>query len=229
MVQGKTVWLELDIQLRDRFRRLLAYLSVEGILVNLELVGHRLPQEFGLDPVEDIQVLSPLHKGGIGAAQLNQALQTLLNPHGREILKGARPFRVGDKVIQVRNNYEKEIFNGDIGRIIRVDLEEQEVAVRFEERTVRYDFSELDELVLAYAISVHKSQGSEYPAVILPLHPSHYVMLQRNLLYTAITRGKRLVVLVGSRKALAIAVKNVKTERRYANLEAKLRGTALSH
>ncbi|MDR5694657.1 MAG: ATP-dependent RecD-like DNA helicase [Armatimonadota bacterium] len=194
----------------------------------LTLVGQRLPREFGLDPLEEVQVLSPMHKGIIGAAQLNQALQNLLNPHGRDVRRGASPFRVGDKVMQIRNNYEKEVFNGDIGRIVGVDLEDQEVVVRFEDRTVSYDFTELDELVLAYAISVHKSQGSEYPAVILPLHPSHYVMLQRNLLYTAITRGKRLVVLVGTKKALVLAVKTVRTQKRWSHLEARLRSTSLS-
>lgn len=190
----------------------------------LELVAHTIPKEFELNPFEEVQVLSPMYRGPIGADQLNRSLQAALNPQARELLRGTRPFKVGDKVIQLRNNYDKEVFNGDIGRIVALDLEDHEVAVRFEDRTVCYDFSELDELALAYCISVHRSQGSEYEAVVLPLHPSHYVMLQRNLLYTAITRGKRLVVLVGSKRALNIAVRNVRTKRRCSSLEARLRG-----
>lgn len=197
----------------------------------LELVGERLPRSLGLQPLDDIQVITPMHRGPIGAAQLNEALQAALNPvraDGPEIVRAGRRFRVGDKVMQIRNNYDREVFNGDIGRIVDLDLEDQTVAVRFEDRTVPYDFSELDELVLAYAVTIHKSQGSEYPAVIIPIHTTHYVMLQRNLLYTAVTRGRRLVVLVGTRKAVAIAVKNAKTQERYSSLAARLRAHALS-
>ena len=131
-------------------------------------------------------------------------------------------FRINDKVMQTKNNYEKEVFNGDIGRITAIALEEQQVLVNFDDRVVNYEWSELDELVLAYAISIHKSQGSEYPAVIIPLLSQHYIMLQRNLLYTALTRAKRLVVLVGSKRAVAIAVKNDKVQQRYTNLASRL-------
>lgn len=189
----------------------------------LELAHEALPRRFGLDPLEDIQVLTPMHKGIIGAASLNLDLQALLNPHGQEISRGSRRFRLGDRVMQIRNNYDKEVYNGDIGRIAWMDLEEQELAVRFDERLVSYDFSELDELTLAYTVTVHKSQGSEYPAVILPIHTHHYMMLQRNLLYTAIARAKHLVVLVGTKKALAIAVKNDRVRKRYSGLESKLK------
>jgi len=169
----------------------------------VDLASRRLPARFGVDPVADIQVLTPMHRGVIGAAQLNSALQAELNPPnpGRlEVMRGGRIFRTGDRVMQIRNNYDKEVYNGDIGRIVRVDPEEQEVAVRVDDRTVPYDFSELDELALAYAVTVHKSQGSEYATVILPVHTTHYPMLQRNLLYTAITRAKRLLVLAGRRR-----------------------------
>ncbi len=177
-----------------------------------------------MDPLEQLQILSPMQKGPIGAMQLNQALQALLNPSGPELLRAGRLYRLGDRVMQIRNNYEKDIYNGDIGRIVKLDLEDREVTVRFDDRQVSYDFNELDELVLAYAVTVHKSQGSEYPVVIIPIHTAHYVMLQRNLLYTAVTRGKRLVVLVGTKKALAIAVKNQKIQQRYTGLVARLQG-----
>jgi exodeoxyribonuclease V alpha subunit len=172
--------------------------------------------------MEELQILSPMQKGPIGAMQLNQALQALLNPSGPELLRGGRLYRLGDRVMQTRNNYGKDVYNGDIGRIAKLDLEEREVTVRFDDRQVTYDFNELDELVLAYAVTVHKSQGSEYPAVIIPVHTAHYVMLQRNLLYTAITRGKRLAVLVGTKKAVAIAVKNHKIQLRYTGLARRL-------
>ncbi|MBI4840256.1 MAG: ATP-dependent RecD-like DNA helicase [candidate division NC10 bacterium] len=193
----------------------------------VELASRRLPARYGLDPVEDIQVLTPMHRGVIGAAQLNAALQAALNParSGRtEVMRGGRVFRQGDRVMQIRNNYDKEVYNGDIGRIARIDLQEQEVVVRVDGRPVTYDVNELDELVLAYAATVHKSQGSEYPAVILPMHTTHYPMLQRNLVYTAVTRAKRLLVLVGTKKALAVAVKNDATLRRYSRLADRLVG-----
>jgi exodeoxyribonuclease V alpha subunit len=193
----------------------------------VDLASRRLPARYGFDPVEDIQVLTPMHRGVIGAAQLNAALQAALNPAragAMEVMRGGRVFRAGDRVMQLRNNYDKEVYNGDIGRIARVDLEEQEVIVRVDGRPVSYDFSEMDELTLAYAATVHKSQGSEYPAVILPLHTTHYPMLQRNLLYTAVTRAKRLLVVVGMKKALAIAVKNDATLRRASRLADRLVG-----
>jgi exodeoxyribonuclease V alpha subunit len=187
-----------------------------------ELVGRRIPRQFDLDPVADIQVLTPMHRGSLGAQSLNAELQALLNPGGEAIARGARLFRAGDKVMQLRNNYDLEVFNGDIGQLVEVDPDQRRVRVRFEERVVTYDQAQLDELVLAYACTIHKSQGAEYPAVVIPLHSQHWAMLQRNLLYTAITRGKRLVVVVGSRKALAMAVRNHRVEERFTRLAARL-------
>ncbi|WP_027181859.1 ATP-dependent RecD-like DNA helicase [Oleidesulfovibrio alaskensis] len=189
----------------------------------VDLVKNHIPRRFRLDSINDIQVLTPMHKGTAGAANLNTRLQEALNPKTLVIQRGERQFRLDDKVMQIRNNYEKDVFNGDIGRICRLDKEERELTVRFdEERNVVYEFSELDELVPAYAISVHKSQGSEYPAVVMPVLTQHYVLLQRNLLYTGVTRGKRLVVLVGSQRALAIAVKNNKMQKRFTYLAQRL-------
>lgn len=187
-----------------------------------ELCYKRIPQTFGLNSLDDIQVLSPMHKGIIGVVNLNHELQALLNPYGEHIAKGVRKFRINDRVMQVRNNYEKEVYNGDVGRIIGIDEEQGEIIVRYETRMVSYTYSDLDELVLAYAVSVHKSQGTEYPAVIIPILPQHYVMLQRNLLYTGITRGKKLVVLVGSVKAIYMAIRNDKVQMRYSNLAKRL-------
>lgn len=194
----------------------------EVLGVVLELCTRRIPARFGLDPVEDIQVLSPMHRGTVGAQSLNEALQKALNPRGRAVERAGRIYRVGDKVMQLRNNYDKDVFNGDLGRIQAVDEENQEIRVRMDGRVVTYGFSELDEITHAYAVSVHKSQGSEYPAVVVPLVTQHYVMLQRNLLYTAVTRGKKLVVLVGSKKALAMAVRNDRIQKRYTLLAHRL-------
>ncbi|HSB70095.1 MAG TPA: ATP-dependent RecD-like DNA helicase [Candidatus Methylomirabilis sp.] len=193
----------------------------------VDLAQRRLPARYGLDPLADIQVLTPMHRGPIGAAQLNAALQAALNPPrpaSAELLRGGRIFRVGDRVLQLRNNYDKAVFNGDLGRLTAIDAVEQAVVVQVDDREVSYDFSELDELTLAYAATVHKSQGSEYPAVILPLHTTHYPMLQRNLLYTAITRARRLLVVAGTKKALAIAVRNDATLRRASRLADRLVG-----
>jgi exodeoxyribonuclease V alpha subunit len=192
--------------------------------VILELVHERIPKRFGFDPVEEIQVLTPMHRGVVGSANLNQALQQELNPGGNGLDRGGRVYKVNDKVMQLKNNYDKEVFNGDIGRIVKIDPELQEMVIAFDNREVTYDFSELDEIVLAYAISVHKSQGSEYAAVVLPLVTQHYMLLQRNLIYTAVTRGKKLVVLVGAKKALAMGIKNDKTRKRYTNLWRRLAG-----
>ena len=187
-----------------------------------DLCARRLPRAFRLNPFDDIQVMTPMHKGMVGVANLNAELQMLLNPTGKEVIRGGRCFRISDKVMQMTNNYEKEVFNGDIGRVVGIEPEEQKLAVRYEDRVVEYDWSQLDELVLAYAISIHKSQGSEYPAVVVPILPQHYVMLQRNLLYTAITRAKKLVVLVGSRRAIAMAARNSRVQRRYTALATRL-------
>ena len=188
----------------------------------VELVSRHIPRRFGLDPVDDVQVLTPMHKGAVGAGRMNALLQAALNPHGLEVRRGERAFRLQDKVMQVRNNYEKDVFNGDMGRITHMDPRERNLSVTFDGRVVPYDFDELDELAPAYAISIHKSQGSEYPAVVIPLMMQHYVLLQRNLVYTGVTRGKRLVILVGEPRALHVAVKNNKTHRRFTRLAQRL-------
>ena len=188
----------------------------------LETVKSRIPQRFGFDPVNDIQVLTPMHKGLTGAGNLNVQLQKELNPNAEGILRGGREYRVNDKVMQIKNNYDKDVYNGDIGRIFRIFPEEQEVVIAFDNRKVTYDYTDMDQLVPAYAVSVHKSQGSEYPAVVVPILTQHYILLQRNLIYTAVTRGKKLVVLVGEPKALAMGVKNNQTKKRFARLKYRL-------
>ncbi len=190
----------------------------------VELVQTRIPRRFGLRP-SDIQVLSPMHRGEAGVGHLNLLLQNALNPPSErkpERHVGGRVFRLGDRVMQIRNNYDKEVYNGDLGHIVALDLEEQTLTVDFDGRRVQYDFLELDELVHAYAISVHKAQGSEFPAVVMPVLTQHYVMLQRNLLYTAVTRARRLVVLVGTPRAIAIAVRNDRVAQRYSALAERL-------
>jgi len=194
----------------------------EVLNIILELTTTRIPKRFRFDPVEDIQVLTPMHRGTVGAGNLNTELQKALNPGEGGVLRGNRNFRVKDKVMQIKNNYDKEVFNGDIGRIKRIDLENQEVVICFDGRDVDYDYPDLDEIILAYAVSVHKSQGSEYPVVVIPIVTQHYILLQRNLIYTAVTRGRKLVVLVGTKKALAIAVKNDKTQKRFTYLKNRL-------
>ncbi|UCG11098.1 MAG: ATP-dependent RecD-like DNA helicase [Deltaproteobacteria bacterium] len=196
----------------------------EVLRITVELTRERIPRRFGFDPVDEIQVLTPMHKGVVGVGNLNQELQDELNPGEEGITRGGVSFRVNDKVMQIRNNYDKEVFNGDIGRILRIDSVAHEVTISFDGAELRYDYADLDELVLAYAISVHKSQGSEYPAVVMPVLTQHYLLLQRNLVYTAVTRGRNLVVLVGTRKALSIAVKNDKTQKRYTYLRYRLSG-----
>ena len=187
-----------------------------------EIVVERIPKRFGLNPKTDVQVLTPMHRGDLGATNLNALLQSALNPGGEAVQRYGRSFGRGDKVMQVRNNYDKDVYNGDIGFISRLSTEDQRVDVEFDGRRVPYEFSDLDELVLAYAVSIHKSQGSEYPAVVIPLHTQHYVMLQRNLLYTGITRGKRLVVLVGTKRALSIAIRNAPEGGRLTMLKERL-------
>lgn len=186
----------------------------------ITLVQTRIPRRFGLDPIRDIQVLCPMNRGGVGARSLNVELQAALNPPGdNKVERFGSTFAPGDKVMQIENDYDKEVYNGDIGYVEAVDTNEGELTANFDGRSVSYLFGELDTLVLAYAATIHKSQGSEYPAVVIPVLTQHYVMLQRNLLYTGITRGKRLVVLVGQRKAVAIAVKNVSGRRRWSKLD----------
>ncbi len=188
-----------------------------------ELCTTRLPSYRGWDQRNDIQVLAPMYRGETGALNLNQRLQQRLNPHGQVHSHRGAEFRVGDKVMQVKNNYDKGVFNGDIGTIERLDAEKQVLYVRFD-YTLEYDQADLDQLTLAYAISIHRSQGSEFPVVVLPLTTQHYVMLQRNLLYTAITRAKQMIVIVGTSKALKLAIANDKVARRYTTLKDRLRG-----
>jgi exodeoxyribonuclease V alpha subunit len=191
----------------------------EGVRKMLAIVRERIPKRFGFDPIRDIQVLCPMNRGGLGARSLNIELQKELNPPGEiRIERFGWTFCPGDKVMQVENDYDKEVYNGDLGIVSRIDMEEGELVANFDSREISYGFGELDELVLAYATTIHKSQGSEYPAVVIPLSTQHYPMLQRNLVYTAVTRGKRLVVLVGQRKALAIAVKGARTRTRWSKL-----------
>jgi exodeoxyribonuclease V alpha subunit len=190
----------------------------------VKVVAERIPARFGLDPIRDVQVLCPMNRGAVGARALNLALQAALNA-GRDQAAVERfgfTYRIGDKVMQVENNYDREVFNGDIGFITGVDHDEGEVTVDIDGRPVIYPFGELDEVVLAYATTIHKSQGSEYPAVVTPVATQHYAMLQRNLLYTGMTRGKRLVVLVGQRKAVAIAVRGTQGRRRWSKLRELL-------
>jgi exodeoxyribonuclease V alpha subunit len=188
----------------------------------LTLVKDRIPHRFGLDAHTDIQVLSPMHRGLVGTANLNTHLQERLNPGRKDLLRGDQSLRIHDKVMQIRNNYDKSVFNGDIGTIADINHRTRTLQIVFDQKTVEYEFSELDEIVLAYAISVHKAQGSEYPAIVFPVLTQHYMLLQRNLIYTAVTRGKRLVVMVGTRKALTIGIRNDKTQRRYTYLKQRL-------
>ena len=192
----------------------------EAVARIVELVSRRIPRRFGLDPIKDIQVLCPMNRGGVGARSLNIELQKALNPAGdKKIERFGWTFAPGDKVMQVENDYDKDVYNGDIGTIADVDADEGELAVRFDDRTVVFAFGELDTLVPAYAATIHKSQGSEYPAVVIPVMTQHYTMLQRNLLYTGVTRGRKLVVLVGQKRAVAIAVKNASGRRRWSKLD----------
>ncbi len=192
----------------------------------VRLVRDRIPARFGLDPKRDVQVLSPMNRSLLGSRNLNQVLQDALNPATGEaqVERYGWTFRVGDRVIQTENNYDRDVYNGDLGVVTAINRIEQELTVDFEGREVVYDFGDLDELALAYVLSVHKSQGSEYPCVVIPLHTQHFLMLQRNLLYTAVTRGKRLVVLVGTQKALSLALQRSGAATRYTALRDRLRG-----
>jgi exodeoxyribonuclease V alpha subunit len=193
----------------------------------LDMVKKRIPAKFGLDAIRDIQMLCPMNRGPLGIRELNVKLQGELNPARPEetvVEKFGWQFRPRDKVIQTENNYDKDVFNGDIGQIVKIDPVEREITIRFDQREVVYDYGELDEVSLAYAITIHKSQGSEFPAVVIPLAMQQFMLLQRNLVYTGITRGKKLVVLVGQKKALAMAVSNNRTENRFSGLLARLKG-----
>lgn len=187
----------------------------------VKLVKERLPNAYKR-PTSDIQVLTPMQRGVVGAANLNMALQTVLNPGQVSLNRSGYSFRQGDRVMQLRNNYDKEVFNGDLGYIERVDMEDRTLFVCFDGRTVEYDVSELDELTLAYATTIHKSQGSEYPIVVMPVLMTHYVMLQRNLIYTGITRAKKICVLVGTKKALSFAIRNLSVLKRNTKLKERL-------
>lgn len=188
----------------------------------VDLCKRRLPWRYKCDPLNDIQVLTPMHKGDVGAINLNNVLQEVLNKNKLAIKRGNRLFKKGDKILQTKNNYEKDVYNGDIGIIKRIDIEESTVTVHFEGKYVKYNLSELDEITLAYAITVHKSQGSEYDIVLLPFSTQHFIMLQRNLLYTAVTRSKKVFIIIGTFKALHIAINNNKVAERFTSLRKKL-------
>lgn len=183
-----------------------------------ELCSSKLPAKYSFDPMKDIQVLSPMYKGGTGVNYLNGLLQHKLNPNETSFIKGEKKIKIGDKVMQLKNNYSKEVYNGDIGIVDTIKMKEQKLEVNFNERLVEYDFSETDEITLAYTITVHKSQGAEYPCVIMPVTTAHFIMLQRNLLYTAVTRAAKLMVIIGSQKAITIAVNNKRAQARYTSL-----------
>jgi exodeoxyribonuclease V alpha subunit len=191
----------------------------------MQIVCERIPKRFGLDAIKDVQVLTPMNRGGLGSRSLNIELQKRLNTAGGpQVTKFGWTYGAGDKVLQTVNNYDKEVFNGDIGTISSVDLEESQLLIDFDGREVHYDVNELDEISLAYAVSIHKSQGSEYQAVVIPIATQHFMMLERNLLYTGVTRGKKLVVLVGQPRALAMAVKNKRSAHRTTALAHRLKG-----
>jgi exodeoxyribonuclease V alpha subunit len=198
-----------------------------GVRKLIEIVSERIPHRFGLDPVKDVQVLCPMNRGVLGARNLNHELQRVLNPNPPATVErfGWR-FSPGDRVMETQNDYDREVFNGDLGMIVRIDDEDGAVIVTFDGREVSYPFGELDTLVPAFATTIHKSQGSEYPAVVIPIATQHYTMLARNLLYTGVTRGKRLVVLIAQSRALAIAVRGGKTKRRWTKLREWLSGKA---
>ena len=189
----------------------------------LNLLTQRIPKSFNYNPLYDVQVIVPTNKGIVGVNNLNSRIQDILNFNSQKVLRGSVQYRLNDKVMQLKNNYEKDVYNGDIGFINGIDMEMEEITVNFDGRNVDYSFFELDELSLSYAISIHKSQGSEFKCVIIPLLTSHYMLLQRNLLYTAITRAKELAVIVGSKKAIGMAVNRNIVEKRYTSLKGLLR------
>jgi len=184
----------------------------------VELVSKRLPNKYRFNPITDIQVLAPMRRGVVGTINLNVMLQKALNPNRDPLHRGGQCFLKDDKVMQLRNNYQKEVYNGDVGQVQKIDLVEQEMTINFDGRNIVYGFSELDEVTLAYAVSIHKYQGSECPCIVMPIHTTHFKLLHRNLLYTGVTRGKKLVVLVGTKKAIAIAVHNDEVRKRHTSL-----------
>jgi exodeoxyribonuclease V alpha subunit len=196
------------------------------------VVAERIPARFKLDPVREVQVLCPMNHGSAGAQALNLGLQAALNPRRQdapEVERFGYSYRVGDKVMQTQNNYDRDVFNGDLGSVTAIDMEEAELLIDFDGRAVAYAFGELDEVTPAFATTIHKSQGSEYPAVVIPILTQHYTMLQRNLVYTGVTRGKHLVVLVGQKKAVAMAVRNSRGRRRWSKLRELLLPTTPQH
>ena len=195
----------------------------------VDMVKTRIPAKFRFDPIRDIQVLCPMNRGSIGVRELNIVLQTALNPPRSGELAAERfgwRFQVRDKVIQTVNDYKKEVFNGDIGMIEKIDPVEQEVSIMFDDKLVVYDYGELDEVSLAYAVTIHKAQGSEFPAVVIPVAMQHFMLLQRNLIYTGITRAKRLLAVVGQKKAMGLAVRNDQSRKRYSGLLSSLKETS---
>jgi exodeoxyribonuclease V alpha subunit len=198
--------------------------GVQGIR---DIVTHLMPK-MGFDPAKEVQVLCPMTRGTVGTRSLNQVLQQLINPpssHKAEIFQGGMTLRVGDRIMQQKNDYNREVFNGDLGVITAIDVEEQEVSAQFGEREVTYDYADLNEITLAFATTIHKAQGSEYPVVILPVFMQHYMMLSRNLIYTGLTRARKLVILVGEEKAIALAVNQVKDQQRYTLLAHRLKSS----
>ena len=193
--------------------------KIAGLII--KLCTKKLPGRYNYNPINDIQILTPMHKGSLGVENLNKLLQSRVNPNKLSIQKGQQEFRLGDRVMQIRNNYDKNVFNGDIGKITLIDLKDQTVTITFEKQ-VEYKFSDLDEIVLAYATTVHKSQGSEFRVVIIPIVTQHYLMLQRNLFYTAVTGARELMILIGTKKALGMAIKNNKVQERNTRLSSRL-------
>jgi exodeoxyribonuclease V alpha subunit len=203
----------------------------DGARKVVEIVKERIPRRFGFDPVRDVQVLTPMQRGPLGARGLNVALQEALNGDAAKpaVEKFGWTYKVGDKVMQTENDYEKEVYNGDLGMIVGLDAEDGELAIDFDGRVVAYPFGELDQVTLAYATTIHKSQGSEYPVVVMPIAMTHFMMLRRNLVYTGITRAKRLVVIVGQKKALAMAVRTSDEGKRWSKLRQRLEERLPAH
>lgn len=199
----------------------------QGVAAIQDIMAYLIPQ-LGFSPATDVQVLCPMTRGEVGTRHLNQVLQQLINPpgsHKAEITRGGMTLRVGDRILQQKNDYNREVFNGDLGIVSAIDTEELEVTAQFGDRQVTYDYADLDEITLAFATTIHKAQGSEYPVVVLPVFMQHYIMLSRNLLYTGVTRARKLVVLVGSQKAIGLAVRQVKDQARYTLLAHRLQRT----